>query len=107
MSQLIKCPSNKAAARFRMATLLNLIIFALLFSFIGCTKDNLATRVLQPGTKCNIYSGVFVTGDMQPAQPVVVVSIYRTASSGLIYYNVNDVNGITWQIPDNDLQVIQ
>src|SRR3569833_3104341 len=77
------------------------ILLFLLLALAGCQKDSLATRVLQPGTKCNIYDGVFAPGDIQPAQPVTVVSVYRTAASGLIYYNVTDNNGEIWQMPDN------
>ncbi len=84
------------------------ILTLLLIALFSCKKNNaLDTRVLQVGTKCNIYSGVFQPGDTQPAQPVTVTGIYRTASSGLIYYNVTDTNGVVWQIPDNDLQVVK
>jgi hypothetical protein len=79
----------------------------LLLAAVGCTKDTLDTRLLQPGTKCVIYAGVFAPKDTQPALPVTVVDMYRTASTGLIYYDVKDANGVIWQLPDNDLQVMQ
>ena len=85
-----------------------LIITLLVIALFSCKKDSsIYTRVLQPGTKCNIASGVFAPGDYQPAQPVTVNSIYRAASSGLIYYSVTDANGVVWEIPDNDLKVIK
>lgn len=84
------------------------ILTLLLIGLFSCQKNSaLYTRVLQPGTKCNIYSGVFQPGDFAPAQPVTVTGIYRAASSGLIYYSVTDTNGVVWQIPDNDLQVVK
>ena len=75
---------------------------------VACTKDNgLNTRELQAGTKCTIYAGVFAPGDYQPAEPVTVTGVYRGASSGLIYYKVTDANGVEWDIPDSDLQVMK
>jgi hypothetical protein len=88
---------------------IKIILVLLLISLFSCNKqqDALDKRVLQPGTKCNIYAGVFAAGDPQPVAPVTVTSVYRTANSGMIYYNVTDANGVVWQLPDNDLQVMQ
>lgn len=74
---------------------------------MGCKKSNLDMRILQPGTKCNIYAGTFNPGDKQPAQPVVVNSIYNPGDTGLLVYNVTDNNGVAWIIPDNDLEPIK
>ena len=74
---------------------------------LGCKKANLDTRILQSGTKCTIYAGVFNLGDKQPAQPVVVNSVYNPGDNGLIMYNVTDSNGVAWVIPDNDLNVVK
>jgi hypothetical protein len=100
--------SQRVRAISRVVSPAKVILTLLLIALFSCKKDGgLDVRVLQPGTKCNIYSGVFAPGDLQPAVPVTVTSIFRKASSGLIYYNVTDTNGVVWQIPDNDLQVLK
>lgn len=83
-------------------------LFLILAVAVSCKKDDaINTRVLAVGTKCGIVSGVFNLGDVQPAVPVTIVSISRPATSGLILYNVSDANGVIWEIPDNDLQVMK
>jgi hypothetical protein len=84
-----------------------LAITIMMVAFLGCKKSNLDTRILQPGTKCTIYAGVFNPGDKQPAQPVVVNSLYNPGDNGLLVYTVTDSNGIVWEIPDNDLNPIK
>jgi len=84
-----------------------LLIIIVMAAFLGCKKTDLDTRILQPGTKCTIYAGVFNPGDKQPAQPVVVNSLYNPGDNGLLLYNVTDSNGVVWVIPDNDLNVVK
>jgi len=107
MNHSFKHSSRFSATRATGFFALKMMLLICLLSTCACTKDNLDNRILPAGTKCNIYSGVFGTGGKQPAQPVTVVNIYSTDSAGLIYYNVTDAKGVTWQIPDNDLQVLQ
>ena len=107
MNHSIKYSSRFSATRATGFFALKMMLLIGLLATGSCTKDNLDNRILLAGTKCNIYSGVFGTGGKQPAQPVTVVNIYSTDSAGLIYYNVTDANGVSWQIPDNDLQVLQ
>lgn len=84
-----------------------LAITIMMTALLGCKKSNLDTRILQPGTKCTIYAGVFNPGDKQPAQPVVVGSLYNPGDNGMLVYNVMDSNGVAWVIPDNDLNPIK
>jgi hypothetical protein len=101
MSQRVKAVGGVVSPAIVILTLFLITLFS-------CKKDtSLDTRILQPGTKCNIYSGVFQAGDFQPAQPVTVTGIYRTVGSSMIYYSVTDANGVVWVFPDNDLQVLQ
>ena len=82
------------------------ILAIALLSLLSCKKDNLALRVIAPGTKCTIKAGVFGTGDKQPAQPVVVDGVF-SQNNALIFYSVTDTQGVDWQIPDSDLVVAQ
>ena len=107
MNHSFKYSSRFSATRSTGFFALKMMLLICLLATSACTKDNLDNRILPAGTKCNIYSGVFGTGGNQPAQPVTVVNIYSTDSAGMIYYNVTDANGVSWQIPDNDLQVLQ
>jgi hypothetical protein len=84
-----------------------LVIIIMTAAFMGCKKSSIDVRILQPGTKCTIYAGVFNPGDKQPVQPVVVNSVYNPGDNSLIMYNVTDSNGVVWVLPDNDLKPIK
>ena len=100
--------SQQVRAIGRVASPVKVILTLLLIALFSCKKDSsLNLRVLQPGTKVSVVSNVFGEGDKQPAEPMTITSIFRGASSGLIFYNVTDANGVVWQLPDNDLQVVK
>jgi hypothetical protein len=81
------------------------ILAIILVSLLSCKKENLDLRVIAPGTKCTIKSGVFNTGDKQPAQPVIVDGVFNQSNNTIIFYNVTDTQGVVWEIPDGDLVI--
>jgi len=82
-------------------------IFAIiLVSLLSCQKSNLNLRILAPGTTCTIKAGVFASTDKQPAQPVIVGTVF-SQNNAIIFYNVTDTQGVVWQLPDSDLVVMK
>ena len=83
-----------------------LLLAAALLLLLGCTKSRLGPGPLAPGTQCNLVSGVFEPGQYQPAPPLTIQSIFLQTGDFIIY-NAVDANGVTWQIPSEDLQLIK
>jgi hypothetical protein len=93
-----------ALKQYTKSNPMKFILTIILLSLLSCKKENLDARIIATGTKCTIKTGVFSTGDKQPAQPVVIDGVYSQPNNALVY-NVTDSQGVAWEIPDADLIV--